>query len=61
MGLRPFNLVGYDLSSTSKESLHQVSFEDSQTKSTIINVATTEEIRQNDDWFAAEGGEKRYV
>jgi acyl-CoA reductase-like NAD-dependent aldehyde dehydrogenase len=31
-----------------------------QSKSTIVNIATVEENRQNDDWFADDGDGKRY-
>ena len=33
---------------------------DSQSKSTIVNIASAEETRQNDDWFAEAGEGKRY-
>jgi hypothetical protein len=33
---------------------------DSQSKSTIVNIATADETRQKDDWFAEVGEAKRY-
>lgn len=33
---------------------------DSQSKSTIVNIATAEETRINDDWFAEDAAGKRY-
>jgi len=33
---------------------------DSQSKSTIVNIATAEETRRNDDWFAEADDPKRY-
>lgn len=51
-GLRPIlyaNYVKLTLSSS-----------DSQSKSTIVNIATADETRQNDDWFAEVGEAKRY-
>jgi hypothetical protein len=32
----------------------------SQSKSTIVNIATAEETRRNDDWFAEADDPKRY-
>lgn len=32
----------------------------SQSKSTIVNIATAEQSRQSDDWFAEAGEAKRY-
>lgn len=33
---------------------------DTQSKSTIVNVAPVEEMREKDDWFADGDGERRY-
>lgn len=33
---------------------------DTQSKSTIVNVATVEETRKNDDWFADTDEARRY-
>lgn len=33
---------------------------DSQSKSTIVNIATAEETRQADDWFGEEPNGRRY-
>ncbi len=33
---------------------------DSQSKSTIVNTATVEETREQDDWFGGEAENKRY-
>lgn len=33
---------------------------DSQSKSTIVNIASSEESRTADDWFADSGDTKRY-
>jgi hypothetical protein len=47
--------------------LHNASFSlllyhlaDSQSKSTIVNIASSDETRWADDWFADGGDEKRY-
>ena len=33
---------------------------DSQSKSTIVNIATAEETQATQDWFAMDGEERRY-
>ena len=33
---------------------------DTQSKSTIVNIASTEETRKNDDWFAETDEARRY-
>ncbi|KAJ3553034.1 hypothetical protein NM688_g3834 [Phlebia brevispora] len=35
-------------------------YADSQTKSTIVNIATAEDTRENQDWFALDGEDRRY-
>lgn len=35
-------------------------FADSQSKSTIVNIAPAEETRKTDDWFAEVGAAQRY-
>ena len=37
-----------------------IRYVDSQSKSTIVNIASAEESRANDDWFADSGESKRY-
>jgi hypothetical protein len=45
--LRQFRLIG---------SRHA----DSQSRSTIVNIASVEDTRINDDWFTEDSSEKRY-
>ena len=33
---------------------------DSQSKSTIVNIASVEETREHDDWFGDDAEDKRY-
>lgn len=37
-----------------------IAYLDSQSKSTIMNIADVEESRISDDWFAEESTQKRY-
>jgi len=41
---------------------HKPIFADTQSKSTIVNIASVDETRQNDDWFAdsSDGSPRRY-
>jgi hypothetical protein len=36
------------------------SFTDTQTKSTIVNIASVEESREKDDWFSGSEEQRRY-
>jgi hypothetical protein len=41
-------------------SLSKPSSRDTQSKSTIVNIATTEETQASDDWFAEKASGQRY-
>lgn len=59
-GIEAMDACGFQSASSLSLYLFDHCSLDSQSKSTIVNVATAEENRQNDDWFADAGGQKRY-